>query len=221
MGEPQRDMMRINVGCGRTPTKGWRNFDNSLSVKLSKLPLVPELLLRLGLLKKTQYEFIQFCRANSIQYGDAIKGLPIPNGSVDVLYSSHMFEHLDQQEAALFLKEAKRVLRCGGILRLAVPDIRIQVQQYLHTNDADAFISGTGMTLLRPKTIPQRVKMLLVGTRHHQWMYDGVSLVRFLQAQGFTAPVILTAGESQIRDPQNLDLHERSSESVYVEATNP
>lgn len=215
------DMMRINVGCGQTPTKNWRNFDNSLSLKLSKVPLLPELLLQLGLLEKPQYEFIQFCRTNSIEYGDATKGLPIPNSSVDVLYSSHMLEHLDQKEAALFLREARRVLRSGGIIRLAVPDIRMKVQQYLDTHDADAFIFDTRMTLPRPRTIAQRVRLLFVGTRHHQWMYDGASLSRFLQAHGFINPVVLKAGESQIENPQDLDLHERASESVYVEAINP
>ncbi|MFA6314507.1 MAG: methyltransferase domain-containing protein [Sterolibacterium sp.] len=213
--------MRINIGCGQTPTKGWRNFDNSVSVKLSKVPLVPEFLLRLGVIDQSQYEFIQFCRSHSIEYGNATKGLPIPDGQVDVLYSSHMFEHLDQQEAVLFLKEARRVLRSKGIIRIAVPDIRVQVQQYLETKDADQLISGTFLTMPRPRTISSRVKMILVGTRHHQWMYDGASLSRFLKVQGFAAPAVLKAGETHIDNPENLDLHERCSESVYVEAVNP
>ena len=27
---------RVNIGCGQAPTEAWRNFDNSLSVKLAK-----------------------------------------------------------------------------------------------------------------------------------------------------------------------------------------
>lgn len=214
-------MMRINIGCGQSPTESWRNFDNSFSLRLSKLPLLPTFLLKVGLLGKAQHQFIQFARANSIEYGNATKGLPISSGSVDVIYSSHMLEHLDQEEAVSFLNEAKRVLRSGGIIRLAIPDIRKHVQQYINTEDADAFISATHLTQPRPRTISQRVRLLVMGTRHHQWMYDGASLSRFLQAQGFTAPVILNAGESQIDDPQGLDLHERSSQSVYVEAIKP
>ena len=132
-----------------------------------------------------------------------------------------MLEHLDQNEAVLFLKEARRVLRSGGIIRLAIPDLRKQVLQYIETNEGDAFISATLLTEPRPRTIWQRIKIILVGTRHHQWMYDGVSLSRLLQAQGFTAPVVLNAGESLIENPQNLDLCERASESVYVEAIGP
>jgi predicted SAM-dependent methyltransferase len=214
-------MMRVNIGCGQTPTDGWRNFDNSLSVRLCRFPLLPAILRKTGLLDKSQYQFIRFARANSIEYGDVTKGLPLPNDSVDVLYSSHMLEHLDQNEAVLFLREARRVLRSGGIIRLAIPDLRKQVLQYIETNEGDAFISATLLTEPRPRTIWQRIKILLVGTRHHQWMYDGISLSRLLQAQGFTAPVVLNAGESLIENPQNLDLYERASESVYVEAIGP
>ena len=28
--------LKINIGCGDTPTKGWRNYDNSWSVRLAK-----------------------------------------------------------------------------------------------------------------------------------------------------------------------------------------
>ena len=41
-------------------------------------------------------------------------------GSADVLYSSHMIEHLNQTEMRLFLKEARRCLVSGGIIRLVV-----------------------------------------------------------------------------------------------------
>ena len=38
-----------------------------------------------------------------------------------------MLEHLDSDEADMFLKEAFRLLRRGGLIRIAVPDIRKQV----------------------------------------------------------------------------------------------
>jgi predicted SAM-dependent methyltransferase len=214
-------MTRINVGCGQTPTKGWMNFDNSLSLRLSKLPFLPEILLRVGLLGKNQYQFISFARANSIEYGDVTTGLPLPDRSVDVLYTSHMLEHLDQEEAVNFLREARRILRSGGVIRIAVPDISKQVQKYIKSNDADAFISATHLTQPRPRTMMERLRILLVGTRHHQWMYDGKSLSRLLLKQGFSDPIVMKAGESGIENPQDLDLSERASESVYVEAKNP
>jgi predicted SAM-dependent methyltransferase len=213
--------LRINVGCGQTPTVGWRNFDNSLSLRLSKFPLLTIFLRKIGLVNMEQISFIQFAREHSIEYGDATKGLPLQSDLVEVLYSSHMLEHLDQQEVVFFLKEARRIICSGGIIRLAVPDLHMLAERYITTNDADAFIASTRMTQPRPGTLSARLRMLLVGTRHHQWMYDGLSLSRLLEAHGFVSPRILKAGETQINDPQNLNLNERADESVYVEAVNP
>jgi predicted SAM-dependent methyltransferase len=51
-------------------------------------------------------------------------------------YSSHMLEHLTPEVAGCVLKEAFRVLQSGGILRLAVPDLRLFVADYLATGEA-------------------------------------------------------------------------------------
>ena len=132
--------MKINVGCGQTPTVGWRNFDNSLSIKLSHFSIVLDLLSRLRLLTQPQKEFIEFARKNSIEYADAATKLPLNNGECEVVYSSHMLEHLDREEARRFLKEALRVLKPGGVIRLVVPDIRKHVKAYNESEDADKFI---------------------------------------------------------------------------------
>jgi hypothetical protein len=132
-----------------------------------------------------------------------------------------MLEHLDQTDATSFLKEARRVLRSGGIIRLAVPDLRKQAQQYIETGDANAFISAIQLAQPRPRTLALRLKILLTGTRHHLWMYDGDSLCRLVIAHGFLNPQILEPGTTTIKDPGSLDLEERVSDSVYVEAVNP
>jgi predicted SAM-dependent methyltransferase len=214
------DIMRINVSCGQTPTKGWRNFDNSLSLCLSKFPFLPELLYKLRLLEKSQYKFIQFCRLNHIEYGDATKGLPVVNRSIDVFYSSHMIEHLDQADAYKFLKEARRVLCSGGIIRLVVPDLRKLIEKYIESRDADEFILSTFLCKPRPRTIAQRLKVMVAGDRNHRWMYDGESLCRLLTSLGFVNASIMPPGKTKIQNPEPLDLREREAESVYVEAEN-
>lgn len=213
-------MQRVNVGCGQSPTKGWRNFDNSPSLYLARIPGLSQVLTGTGLISKQQASFIQFCRTHSVEHGNATKGLPLKSGSVEVLYSSHMFEHLDREEAKLFLNEARRILCPGGIIRLAVPDIRMRAEKYMKELDADEFIASTNMARPRPRTLAKRIGILVVGTRQHQWMYDGASLSRLLESHGFNSPKVLPAGETQIVEPGDLNLHERSSESVYVEAFN-
>jgi len=214
-------MVRINIGCGQTPTRGWKNFDNSLSLRLSKVSLVPAVLYRLGLLEGPQYQFIRFARENNIEYGDGTKGLPLKQGSCDVIYSSHMLEHLDRNGADSFLREAYRILCPNGIIRIAVPDLMKHVAQYNDTGDADGFVQATHMCVAQPTSLAQRLRMLLVGARHHQWMYDGNSLSRLLHKHGFVEAKVVPAGRTSIPEPGDLNLEERSSESVYVEARKP
>lgn len=210
--------VRINIGCGQTPTLGWRNFDNSLSLRLAKIPLLSDFLLKLKILESSQYQFIRFARENDIEYGDATKDLPMQDKSVDVLYSSHMLEYLDRDEADKFIKDVFRVLRADGVIRIAVPDIKKQVAQYNESGDADVFIASTLLCVPRPRSLGQLLRILLVGTRHPLWMYDGNSLTRLLQKHGFVKIEVMPAGQTRISDHDTLDLRERVSDSVYVEA---
>jgi len=41
-----------------------------------------------------------------------------------------MLEHLDREEAKLFLREALRVLKSGGIIRLVLPDLGKLIKEY-------------------------------------------------------------------------------------------
>ncbi len=209
--------MRVNIGCGQTPTPGWRNFDNSPSLRLARLPVLPELLLRLRILKNEQYSFIRFARSNSLEFANAAARIPLPDESVEALYSSHMFEHLSPAGVSRFLNEALRVLKKGGIIRLAVPDLRVLVSHYLEKGDADDLLRNMDV-FDPPSSMPGRILRALVGVRHHQWMYDGPSLCRLLARHGFRDPEAMPAGRTRIPDPGALDLSERADESVYVEA---
>jgi predicted SAM-dependent methyltransferase len=132
-----------------------------------------------------------------------------------------MVEHLDRCGARAFLAEVRRILRPGGVVRIAVPDIARLVQDYVATGDADGFIAATRMGLTRPTGLMAWMKWVLVGPRHHLWMYDGDSLAKLLREAGFANVAIMPPGRTNIADPGDLDLQERVSQSVYVEAFQP
>ena len=50
--------------------------------------------------------------------------------SVDLIYASHVLEYFDRKEATKVLLEWFRVLKNGGILRLAVPDFEVMANLY-------------------------------------------------------------------------------------------
>jgi SAM-dependent methyltransferase len=214
-------MIKINIGCGMTPLPGWRNFDNSLSLRLAKTPTAIYFLGLLGFLNKQQQEFIDFARNNNIEYGDATKTLPIASEAVDIIYTSHMLEHLDRSQADNFFKESRRLLRPGGIIRIIVPDLRIMVDEYLADKDSTVFLDRMLLCSSQLTSLGQRLKFIVTGLRHHLWMYDAKSLSEILIKHGFTNITVQPAGSTLIEDYYPINLHERSSESIYLEAVQP
>ena len=214
----ERTASRVNIGCGPTPTLGWLNFDNSLSVRLAKYPLLAPVLESLGLLDEGQKRLVSAARNGAIRWADATKHIPLPDQSVEVLYTSHMVEHLDRTAVRRFLREARRVLAPNGIIRIVIPDLRKLVDQYTAEGNADVFMERAFLTLPRSRHLLDRLKHLVVGDRHHLWMYDGPSMCRLLSATGFREPRLLAPGSTTIPNPGPLNLYERAEESAYVEA---
>jgi predicted SAM-dependent methyltransferase len=214
-------MSRLNVGCGQSPTAGWKNYDNSPSVRLAGRPVTTLLLSKLGMIPPRQRDFIASATQSGILWANVTRHIPEPDRSVRVVYSSHMLEHLDRDEAVHFLKEARRVLRPAGVIRIAVPDLRYHVDNYLKQKDADKFVDGLLMTHAVDRTLFARLRHLWTGGRQHKWMYDGESLCKLLSATGFQDPRVMESGTTRIDDPGELNLREREPESVFVEAVNP
>lgn len=210
--------IRINVGCGQSPTPGWHNYDNSPAIWIGQSRLATAAFRLLGLLDAGNLSYIDYCRRNDIRYADAVKRIPHADGAVSVIYSSHMLEHLDRSEAARFMRECHRVLEPGGILRIAVPDLLPLARAYVAGGSADAFLSACVLELDKPRGFKGRLHQAIFGGREHHWMYDGASLSRLMSEAGFVQPAILRAGETSIVDPSGLNLRERESESVYVES---
>ncbi|MCG3148411.1 MAG: hypothetical protein PCFJNLEI_01854 [Verrucomicrobiae bacterium] len=62
---------------------------------------------------------------------DLRTGIPFGAGTFDVVYHSHVLEHFSQEQGRLFLGECLRVLRPGGLIRVAVPDLERIATGYL------------------------------------------------------------------------------------------
>jgi predicted SAM-dependent methyltransferase len=198
-------MIRVNVGCGPSPTPGWINLDNSPSVRLRSLPVG-------RLLSPERRAVWRAAREHGIQYGSA-RRLPFPAASVDAIYSSHMLEHLFRDDARRFVAECRRVLVPGGTLRLAVPDLAGLTQRYAVERDADRLVASL-MLVDERRGVARR----LVRFAGHRWMYDTDSLTMLLVQAGFVDVRGLPAGATTISDPGALDLREREEDSLYVEA---
>jgi SAM-dependent methyltransferase len=61
--------------------------------------------------------------------------LPLPGETFDAVYHSHVLEHLPRDEAPSFLSECFRLLKPGGVLRIAIPDLETICRVYLDQLD--------------------------------------------------------------------------------------
>ena len=62
---------------------------------------------------------------------DLTAGVPFSSEMFDAVYHSHVLEHFTAQQGNFFIKECFRVLKRGGILRIAVPDLEGITRNYL------------------------------------------------------------------------------------------
>jgi len=78
----------------------------------------------------SQQEYCDILQNHIFVHHNVEYGLPFPDESVDYLYSSHLLEHLSKEDANKLLKEAYRVLKKGGVIRICVPDLEYAISLY-------------------------------------------------------------------------------------------
>lgn len=237
----------LNLGCGTrvSDREGVTNIDWSFYLRMKKNPLLRRL--APVALKGVRWERFQSLPDNILCH-DLAKGIPFPDASVDVVYHSHLLEHLERKTALVFLAEVKRVLKPGGIHRIAVPDLEMACRDYLGSLDESVGdsekaekhessiepiieqcvrIEGAGAAAQTP--FRRFLDNLILGDARkrgevHQWMYDRINLSQALVRCGFRNPNVKTHDESAIPDwvAYRLDTNEDGTaykpDSLYVEA---
>jgi len=131
--EPSVEPVKVNLGSGLYVAPGWINIDGSAKTLFAKLP---QFALRwaypLATVKETHSrdEFVSLLRDHRFVYHNLKYGIPLPDSSVDFIFSSHMLHHLYRDDALKLLREAVRVLKPGGTMRIAVPDLEMIMALY-------------------------------------------------------------------------------------------
>lgn len=75
---------------------------------------------------------IDFASAKTNVIGhNLLNKLPFLDNSFDLVYHSHVLEHFSKEDGAKFVAECMRVLKPGGTLRIAIPDLERMVKKYL------------------------------------------------------------------------------------------
>lgn len=100
------------------------------------------------------------------------------NDFVHLIYASHVIEYFDREEVIPVLEEWVRVLKPGGILRLAVPDFRAMAALYI--------VGARGLRYALDSLIgPLYGKMDMDGQKiYHKTVWDFESLKPVLESVG-------------------------------------
>ncbi|MEP6664734.1 MAG: methyltransferase domain-containing protein, partial [Verrucomicrobiota bacterium] len=99
---------------------------------------------------------------------DVRQGLPFKNGSVDVIYSCHVFEHFDLDTLRRIMRECYRVLKPGGHIRIVTPSLAKAIEAY-QRKDLAWFAKGADSPL---KSMGARFNDLMLCQNHHLVLPD-------------------------------------------------
>jgi SAM-dependent methyltransferase len=77
-------------------------------------------------------------RSPEVMDFDVRRPLPYAPRTFDMVYHSHVLEHLPRESAPAFIADCRRVLKPGGVLRIVVPDLEQIARHYLRQLDAAA-----------------------------------------------------------------------------------
>jgi predicted SAM-dependent methyltransferase len=214
--------IRLNLGCGAIRPEGWVNADSSFNALLQRLPIGGKRLAKL-------FNPIEYS-SNNVVYMDVNKPWKYRNESVDIVYASHLFEHLTLKTADLFLRESFRVLKPGGVIRLVVPDLYQICRRYVNEFEDPEVTDPTvyilwAMNLHKEAQYPKegffnRLINEFRGYPHqHKFMYDAKSLALRLSNAGFKDINMGHYGFSKyISEINDVEGVSESYLSAYVEA---
>lgn len=197
----------VNLGCGLAVAPGWVNVDASLNALFSGAPgWFLDMLYRLS--GANRYYSKDVYRAllsqNMFVFHDLGRSLPFKAETVDCFYSSHFFEHLFKADAIRLLNDMRGALKAGGIVRIAVPDLKYAVALYA---------SGEKKRMLEDYFFVNDLASYLA---RHKYMYDFDLLSEILTDAGYVDIKQCSFGEGAAPDLALLD--NRPDDTLFVEA---
>ncbi len=139
---------------------------------------------------------------------DVTQGLPYADSSVDGIYSEHFIEHLTQSEILSFLRECRRVLRPGGRVRIATPDLDALVRQYAENDWRQPWLEKYGYGWVKT-----RAEYLNISLREwgHAWVVDEEELARLAGWAGLEQAQRCALNESTDRHFSGIETRAEST----------
>ena len=176
--------LRLHLGCGARILDGWINADiNTIAERNAKLGREEEV-----------------AREIDLRH-DLLKPLPYGDGTVDLIYNEHLIEHFSFVDGRRMLRDWLRVLRSGGVLRLATPSIEGAIELY---GDPGRFAE---LNAAMARNIQTRGVFLnqLFRSFGHRFVHDEETLTRSLNEIGYVDITTREVGRSSVGALRDLE----------------
>ncbi len=140
-------------------------------------------------------------------------GIPVPDDSVELIYSEHLIEHLSLDANIRLFRECQRVLGPNGRMRIATPDLADIVRDY-----RDGWRRHDWVNWDEHRWIDSGTRMINTAVREwgHVYLWDGDELARRLTDVGFVNVRRFKLGESETDALRGLET--RADSLLIVEA---
>lgn len=156
-------------------------------------------------------------RHASTIFMDATQPFPLPSNSFDFVFSEHMIEHVPFDHGQRMLRECYRVLKPGGKIRIATPNLnRIaglatsspsREQQQYATWAIENHVPYALRSGMRDDYRPAYVINNFFWGFGHYFVYDPDTLGAALMACGFVNPLSFDPGISDTAELRGLETH--------------
>jgi predicted SAM-dependent methyltransferase len=147
---------------------------------------------------------------------DITKGLPVDANSIDYAVSVHALPELPYGDLVPALRELRRVLKVGGVLRLVLPDLARAIDAY-RAGDEDYFHLVAG----RASTPGGRLITQMLWYGYSRTLFTTDFCAELLDKAGYVDIVQCQAHQTASEFDQIVELDNREGESFYIEATKP
>jgi SAM-dependent methyltransferase len=144
---------------------------------------------------------------------DIRDGLPFDADSFDYVVSIHSLPELAYDELAPALEELRRVVRPGGTLRIALPDLEKSIDAYRRGDRAYFLIPDDDM-----QTLGGKLALHLVWYGYSRSVFVPEFIEELLRKAGFTEVHHVGYRQTRSAHPEIVSLDNREAESLFVEA---
>lgn len=144
---------------------------------------------------------------------DVARPFPIPSESVDRILCEHLIEHLGYPAALAMLRECHRVLKPGGRMRVATPDLAVIMK--LAGRDLDrgelAYVRWSNTEFGAPASEPLDDPIFVINRMMREWghtfLFDEPLLRDAIHAAGFRDILRCEADRSDDPEFDGVDDH--------------